>query len=147
MSGRARVPLGASKRTEMFGPASGRTTPSSEEDFLSANKDVPRAVSRQQQPQQQQTGAGGASATPYGALSPGRRRPFSSPYNGNPVAPGRAEYGPTSQSGREGGTPTGNEGAQESPRGEVSRSKNATGGDNGAHHGDEDMLELEHIIG
>lgn len=43
-------------------------------------------------------------------------RPFSSPYNGNPVAPGRAEYGPTSQSGREGGTPTGNEGAQESPR-------------------------------
>lgn len=70
MSGRARVPLGATERAEIFGnPTSGRTAPSSEADFLS-NKDVPRAVSRQQQ----QAGAGSASATPYGALSPGRRR-------------------------------------------------------------------------
>lgn len=43
-------------------------------------------------------------------------RPFSSPYNGNPIAPGRAEYGPISQSSREGGTPIGKEGPQESFR-------------------------------
>lgn len=77
MSGRSRVPVGAMERGELFGnPSSTRTAPSSEAD-LRGNKDtrgddVPRAVSRQQQPQQ--AGAGSAMATPYGALSPGRRR-------------------------------------------------------------------------
>lgn len=76
MSGRARVPVGAMERGELFGnPPSARSAPSSEADFQNKDirgGDVPRAVSRQQQPQQ--PGAGSASATPYGVLSPGRRR-------------------------------------------------------------------------
>lgn len=67
----------------MFGnPTSARTAPSSEAALTSTRedierRDVPRAVSRQlhqQQQQQGEAGAGSASSTPYGALSPGRRR-------------------------------------------------------------------------
>ncbi|CAM9091506.1 unnamed protein product [Hapterophycus canaliculatus] len=154
MSGRARVPLGAAERPGIFGnPTSGRAAPSSEADFLSKTEDVrrddvPRAVSRQQQQQQQQQQgrAGSSSSTPYGALSPGRRRAFSSPYNGNPIAPGRAEYGHTAQNGREGSKPANQDELQESSRyTEISES---VGEANKRGPGDEqDMLELEHIIG
>ncbi|CAM9173677.1 unnamed protein product [Ectocarpus sp. 12 AP-2014] len=155
MSGRARVPLGASERAGIFGnPSSARTAPSSESDFQSTHRDarrdsVPRAVSRQHQHQHQgEAVAGSASATPYGVLSPGRRRPFCSPNNGNPIAPGREEFGPTSQSSREGGAAAGKEGPREPVRGEEPREQNAIGGSNGEQDGGGgDLLELEHIIG
>lgn len=80
MSGRARVPVGASERVGIFGnPATARSVHSSEADFLSTKqglgrKDVPLAVLQQQQQHQHQHQPGSATATPYGALSPGRRR-------------------------------------------------------------------------
>ncbi|CAM9464894.1 unnamed protein product [Scytosiphon promiscuus] len=152
MSGRARVPLGATERSGIFGnPTSARTAPSSEADLRSQTEDsrrgdVPRADSRQ--PQQQQAGAGSAKATPYGALSPGRRRPFSSPYNGNPIAPGRAENGPTNQGSQEGSRPDRQDGSQqESSRNEDLGAKSIVETTNGARDDEDNMLELEHIIG
>lgn len=82
MSGRARVPIGASGRGGLFGnPTTSTTACLSEAGFLSSTQqdshgvgnrrdDVPFATSASQQ---QQIG-GSVVATPYGVMSPGRRR-------------------------------------------------------------------------
>ncbi|CAM9343933.1 unnamed protein product [Laminaria digitata] len=140
MSGRARVPVGASGRAGLFGnPGSARSGRSSEADgVLPAKREtsgrdaVPVAVSRQHNNNHQQ-----ADITYTGAPPPPGRRQFSSrDINGNPITPGREEYGSTYQDGR------GNGALEQEPARCM-----VVGGNSGKDRGGEDMLELEHIIG
>lgn len=81
MSGRARAPVGASERVGIFGtPTTSNAARSSEAGVLSSTRDsrgggnrrddIPVAMTASQQ---QQIGSS-VVATPFGVLSPGRRR-------------------------------------------------------------------------
>ncbi|CAM9617784.1 unnamed protein product, partial [Discosporangium mesarthrocarpum] len=127
----ARVPVGASNRSGLFGgSARGRDLGPPVETARRQSDGVPTAVTQQ-----------GYAATPYGSTSPGQRRPYPSPYNGNPITPGRAEYGNTGRS---------KESNMSTPSSANSRGQMGSQSDRRkpqAFEGIEDMLELEHVIG
>lgn len=77
MSGRARVPIGASERTGLFGAK--ESLPANHSDLSGGNEveggnaGIPVAMHEQLPKSPTGIVPGSATATPYGVLSPGRR--------------------------------------------------------------------------